>query len=355
MALVAIGKVSLCQGRWDQATDAFQKAAEVSREDNQMLAWAAYAAGRASLARGRRPEARKQLQEAACLDKPDPLHLVDLLSGLEEAYDDPDAFRAFCQRFRADHPEACDSPFVQWYLEPAEPHVLFQQRLHDAFTAPLSSDWVWHDPFGDCSFTVRNGLEIRAANGRDLWHPNRSAPRLLRPISGDFAIQAVCRSVSEMTPAIGGLLLWRNKEHYLRLDWGSRGPHQVSLGGCLPGKEDAAQVRWGRKDVIIGRGRLVTERIILRLERLGGSVRALCSTDGQRWFTVGQVEFPAEEPLEVGLHVIGSINRRIYPGAYPEGTAIQFESFGLWTRRGDAGKAPQLSGNLAAGQRPAVG
>ena len=365
VALVAIGKVSLCQGRWDQATDAFQKAAEVSREDNQMLAWAAYAAGRASLARGRRPEARKQLQEAACLDKPDPLHLVDLLSGLEEAYDDPEAFLAFCQRFRAEHPEARDSPLVQWHLAPAEPDDRLatleaglptsEHQIQNPESKIQNAGWVWHDPFGDCSFTVRNGLEIRAANGRDLWHPNRSAPRLLRPVSGDFAIQAVCRSVSETTPAIGGLMLWRNKEHYLRLDWGARGPHQVSVGGCLPGKQVSAHVRWAWKDVIIARGRLVTERIILRLERLGDTVRALGSANGQRWFTVGQVEFPAEEPLEVGLHAIGSINRRIYPGAYPDGTAIRFESFGLWTRRGDAGKAPQLSGNLAAGQRPAVG
>jgi regulation of enolase protein 1 (concanavalin A-like superfamily) len=177
---------------------------------------------------------------------------------------------------------------------------------------------------------ARNGLEIRAANGRDLWYPNRSAPRLLRPVSGDFAIQAVCRSVSEAAPAIGGLLLWRNKEHYLRLDWGARGPHQVTVGGCLPGKQVAARVRWGQKEVIIGRGRLVTERIFLRLERLGGNVRALCSTDGQGWFTVGQVEFPAEEPLEAGLHAIGAFDRMIYPGAYPEGTAIRFESFELW-------------------------
>jgi hypothetical protein len=59
-------------------------------------------------------------------------------------------------------------------------------------------------------------------------------------------------------------------------------------------------------------------------------VNALCSPDGERWFTVGHAEFPVEDPVEVGLHAIGSIDRTIYPGAYPEGTAIRFEVFEVW-------------------------
>ena len=82
---------------------------------------------------------------------------------------------------------------------------------------------------------------------------------------------------------------------------------------------------------MIGRGRLCAERLFLRLERLGPQVRAFCSADGQNWFTVGHAEFPIDDPVEVGLHAIGNINRLIYPGAYPEGTAIRFERFELWT------------------------
>ena len=67
-----------------------------------------------------------------------------------------------------------------------------------------------------------------------------------------------------------------------------------------------------------------------RVERLGPRVHALCSADGEDWFTVGQVEFPVEGPVEVGPYAIGSIDRLIYPGAYPEGTAIRFERFELW-------------------------
>ena len=36
------------------------------------------------------------------------------------------------------------------------------------------------------------------------------------------------------------------------------------------------------------------------------------------------VSFPVEDPVEVGLHAIGKIERVFYPGAYPAGTAIHF-------------------------------
>jgi regulation of enolase protein 1 (concanavalin A-like superfamily) len=320
-SFAVIGTVSLCQNRWKQAEEAFHKATQLgeifgSSEEQPIVT---HTLGRAYLARGERLEALTQFQEAAPSAKSDAHCLIEVLSGLEEAYEDPAAFRAFCRRLRKEDLEVGDGALVQWYLEPAEPHAFSQQRLQDQFTAPLSTDWVWHDPFGDCSFTVQNGLAFRAANGRDLWHLNRSAPRLLRPVSGDFAVQTVCCSVSEDRPAIGGILLWRDKENYLRLERGTRGPHDVSFHGWL-----------GNKEALIGRGRLPGERLFLRLERHGLQVNALCSADGQNWFTVGHAEFPVEDPVEVGLYAIGSINRLIYPGAYPEGTAIRFESFELW-------------------------
>jgi hypothetical protein len=66
------------------------------------------------------------------------------------------------------------------------------------------------------------------------------------------------------------------------------------------------------------------------LERVGARVNALCSSDEKEWFTVGHIEFPVEDPIQVGLHAIGNIDRTVYPGAYPDGTAIRFESFTVW-------------------------
>jgi hypothetical protein len=60
-------------------------------------------------------------------------------------------------------------------------------------------------------------------------------------------------------------------------------------------------------------------------------VRALCSTDGQEWFTAGTVEFPRRNGERIGLHAIGLIDRTIYHGAYPQGTAIRFTPLEVWS------------------------
>ncbi|MCJ7739352.1 MAG: hypothetical protein MUQ10_18905, partial [Anaerolineae bacterium] len=52
--------------------------------------------------------------------------------------------------------------------------------------------------------------------------------------------------------------------------------------------------------------------------------------DGEQWYTVGHTTFPIDDTVQVGVHAIGMIDRTIYHGAYPEGTAIRFTSFGMW-------------------------
>jgi adenylate cyclase len=322
-----VGTILLCQSlesteedRCQKAAQAFQKAVQLFGETGQFYleAQANSSLGRVYLAYGERREASKQFQKALVLEKTNVGAFAAALSGLEEAHEDPATFRAFCGRFREEHPEVVDTPFTQWFLEPGEPIGFSQQRVHDEFVAALSSDWVWQDLFDDCSFTVQNGLELHAATGRNLWHLNLSAPRLVRSATGDFAIETVCGCVSGENPAIGGLLLWKDRENFLRLDRGLRGEHEVSFLGCRE-----------NKDLIIGRGRLASDRVFLRLERLDGRVNGLCSSDGQSWHTVGHGEFSVEDPVEVGVYAIGDIDRTLYPGAYPEGTAIRFESFQL--------------------------
>jgi regulation of enolase protein 1 (concanavalin A-like superfamily) len=180
-------------------------------------------------------------------------------------------------------------------------------------------------PFGDCSHQFQNGLEIGAANGRDMWHVNWSAPRLLRRISGDLNVQTVCMPAKDDRPAIGGLLLWEDENNYLRVDCGVLGRQEITFMGCVD-----------NQDAVIGRGRLykAAERTFLRLERTGDRVDALCSADGEQWYTVGQVTFPVDDPIQIGVHAIGKIDRTVYHGAYPEGTAIRFESFRLWKASG---------------------
>jgi len=130
-----------------------------------------------------------------------PFHCI--LGGLGAVYDNPVAFRAFCRNFREEHPEFSDLPLVQLYLDTTDVRMFSQRLFHDEFAGSLSPDWEWQDPFDDCSYTMKRGLEIHAANRRDLWHINLSAPRVLRSITGDFAVQTVCVPVSKDQPTIG--------------------------------------------------------------------------------------------------------------------------------------------------------
>jgi hypothetical protein len=219
-------------------------------------------------------------------------------------------------------------------MDPTEVQLLQEPpRWDKALAGHLPPGWTWEDPLGDCSLTIHQGLEIHAANGRDLWRINLSAPRALHSAFGDLVVQATCVPVSDDRPTVGGILLWQDKENYLHLARGVFGEQDVSLRGCLD-----------NRDVIVGRGQLPAheraggrtdtpadraKRVFLRLERIGERVQAFCSADGKRWLTVGHATFPDAGPVRVGVHAIGSIHRTIYHGAYPDGTAIRFESFWL--------------------------
>jgi len=328
------GLVSLCRGSWEEANARFEEGLALYRELGVSLnqGWIHYGLGQTYLARKDWAQAVKQFQRALDLLRDEAWGQVGFsialpLSGLERAQRDGKAFRAFCGRFRQEHPQAGKLSSMQWYLDQARARADVPSLYHDDFAADLAPEWTWHDPFGDCSYSVGNGLEIRTVNGRGLWGINQSAPRLLRPAEGDLAIQTACVPASDSKPVTGGLLIWKDKRNYLCLDRGSLGTQDTVFMSCLDGV-----------DFIAGRGRLPIEsaswtgRVFLRLERREGQVSALCSIDGESWFTVGHAAFPAPDPVQVGLYAGDMAHPIIYPGMYPKGTAVCFESFDLWTK-----------------------
>jgi tetratricopeptide (TPR) repeat protein len=318
--LMVVATVSRCRGSWEDAAAAFERAAQLFRGVGSAdAAWTACALGRVSLARGERRKGLGQFQEAINLAHRDVFALAAALGGLEEASDAPENFRAFCERFREEHSAEGDHRFVQWFLRPAEVGCTQRSRVDAEFSDILSADWIWQDPFADCCYSVQQGLVIHAANGRDLFGLNRSGPRLMRRVAEGFTVETVCTPAAEDKPALGGILCWRDARNFLRLDRGTGGEHEISFTGCV-----------GNRDLIVGRGRLSANRVVLRMEQRDGRVTSLCSMDGRDWFSLGQVEFGAEEPMQVGLYAVGRLDRTLYPGAYREGTAIRFESFRLW-------------------------
>ncbi|MFN2133010.1 MAG: hypothetical protein ACK2VD_20965 [Anaerolineae bacterium] len=359
-----LGLVLFCKRTPEEAISALEQSlalADTERQPETALL-SHHALGRMHLQAGEEEQALKHLALAADLSTAEhlatwhgpevqsyALALVRILNGLEEAHGDSEGFRAYCRAFPARAAFSAGATYSpelalqQWFLESAEPDLSLQRQDLGGFGKPTRSDqetalspgWTWIDPYGDCSYALDEGLEISAALGRDLWHVNWSAPRLLRPITPEhragFALQALCCAAREDCPAMGGLLLWVGQDHYLRLDWGSGGPREITLLGCLD-----------RQDVLLGRGRLPPKsagtedadghpgQAYLRIEYADGEVRALCSVDGERWYTAGRTSFALTEDAQCGVYAIGNIDRTIYSGAHAEGTAIRFASVQVW-------------------------
>jgi tetratricopeptide (TPR) repeat protein len=319
--------VPLCEGDVGEARDYLRHALTYAH-DNFAGAWVWLTAGHVALAAGEPPQALGHFEQALLRSRrsvvdwvsPEGTTVPAALSGMEAAGAGRAQIAAQVERLRPLGPQVWMLPRVPC-LHPAT------VAQHGWLAVSGRADeggvrWQWHDPLGGCAHTrEEEGLLLSAANGRDLWYANLSAPRLLQtPLGGDFAVETQCGPVARDRPAIGGLLLWHDRNNYLVLEHGRWGVADIAFRGCLDGE-----------DCLIGRGWLPGERTWLRLERRESTVRALCSADGEQWFTAGEVEFPAREGEQIGVHAIGMINRTIYPGAFPEGTAIRFESFEMWT------------------------
>jgi regulation of enolase protein 1 (concanavalin A-like superfamily) len=124
----------------------------------------------------------------------------------------------------------------------------------------------------------------------------------LQGISGDFAIETKMASAAEKMPTVedlptvGGLLVWKDENNHIRFESGMHGKNEIGLSGSVEGK-------WN----YFGRGMLVSETVYLRLERRGDKFSAYCSSDGENWLICGEVSFPAEEPIQVGIHATGGL------------------------------------------------
>ncbi|MCA1595243.1 MAG: hypothetical protein LC772_02295, partial [Chloroflexi bacterium] len=314
------GIAALMRKEVDRAINTFHSVCQAARPLNTgwlsgIIFSTQTALGHALLYAGKRDEAATCFRELLDTASGRSAHVaLSALAGLAGAVDN-DEFNSFCSSFRDDHLE-----FIQFRprlsQEPVVRVVFPRLAVHDEFSGALDPKWQWIDPFGDCSFHPEDGLALRAAAGRNLSELNRSAPRLMREAPQDFAAQVVCGPALPDRPAIGGLLLWQSPTEYIRLARGSFGAFELTFSGHI-----------GNEERFYGRGRLESESVFLRLERVGGQVKGLCSSDGESWFLLGEMEFPPGDADEVGMFAVGVIDHCIYPGIFPDGAAIRFGDF----------------------------
>ncbi len=330
------GRVAHASGEWDEALQWFQKAVTAfqSADAPSRSAMMMYYVAAAQLHKGEQSVAVRTFEEAVALAGPqmlaeNPLSLALVLTAIESASGSTGAFEAFCSKWKERVPPAA---LDQWSLEPAATTAAGRPLAGGGgFGAEPEGPWTWTDPLGGSTRRADGGLRVQAANGRGLWESNLSAPRLLRLVEGECAWQAVCEAEGRGRPAIGGLVLWRSGEDFVSVTWGFGGPGGVVLRGYVRGER-----------LVVGRGWLpdAEAQIHLRMECRGGRVRALCSPDGERWYQVGETDWDMDAPFQIGMHVIGDIDRLVYPGSFVDGTAIVFRDVRVWGTEPPGGGAP---------------
>ncbi len=231
-----------------------------------------------------------------------------------------DAFRQICQQFKSEHSEALQKlGLTQLCLEPAQPSGDYSELENvDTFDGDsFSPAWEWIDPKGDCTYAMLSpsGLQITVPPGHDLWPgSNRNAPRLLQTISGDFAIETKISDGKDGRKS-GGLLVWKDEDNYIRFEMS---PSSIWEG------EAHLEFNQAGKWAFAGRGQLEAETLTLRLERQGHRFSAYCSVDGKNWLTCGWVDLPMDEPIQVGIHALCSLQPT---------TSTRFEYFKILRRR----------------------
>jgi regulation of enolase protein 1 (concanavalin A-like superfamily) len=240
-----------------------------------------------------------------------PTLAVNSLSQMEEGMEAQGRqaeFIAFCDEARRLLAQAgAADPLVQWYLAPAQPSAWFSQvAFQDDFAGPsLREEWQWCDPLqvSACRLGEKAGcVTLHAAHGTDL-HPGTgfNAPRLLLEMRGEFALEARMEGDWDQRDQVGssGLLVWKDPRSFIRMEKFCMDPEHygsVQLEAMVQGEYR-----------IIGRGLLRGHAFHLRLEREGERLSALCSADGVHWLTCGQVEFPARDPLLVGIDSVRGV------------------------------------------------
>jgi hypothetical protein len=88
--------------------------------------------------------------------------------------------------------------------------------------------WLWIDPDERNVRTPHNVkkavLSLTIPTGKDLARDNRTAPRYMKALSGDFEIETRVRALPKENFQGAGLLIYWNDNNYIRLERSFAGP-----------------------------------------------------------------------------------------------------------------------------------
>jgi hypothetical protein len=179
------------------------------------------------------------------------------------------------------------------------------------------------DPDGDCTTRGdKRKLTIKVPGGThdlNVTHGGMQAPRVLRSVAGDFTAQV--KVTCDLTPGDkpgkegsassffgAGLLLWQDKDNYLRLErnawWVADAGRYASYPPLVEYFKDGEYQNTdplGTLDEVF-KGRSTW----LRLERKGDTVLASYSHDGKQWSEARTVDVNLPKKVQIGVDAVNT-------------------------------------------------
>jgi len=162
--------------------------------------------------------------------------------------------------------------------------------------------WQWVDPDeknNPTSKSVKKGvLTVTIPTGKDFFGENRTAPRYIKPITGDFQIETKVRFLPKENYQGAGLLIYSDENNYLRFERSYGG-----IGGGGEGLRIDVREPNGYKPIVTP-NTLRTEagEVELKIIRKGNLFSAFWREDeNSEWREAGEYESTFPETIRAGL------------------------------------------------------
>lgn len=202
-------------------------------------------------------------------------------------------------------PPPTKSPVASNSPSPAVPGEKTGEKVENLtevdFSDGIPDGWQKLDPGAETpsGFEISGGVfKLTIPTGKDLYGENRTAPRLVKNVTGDFEFETRVKFSPKSDYQGAGLLIFRNDNNYLRLERGFGG-----VGGGESGiRFDRAEDE--NYDGVATPASFPTAAPVveLKLRREGKIVTAMWREVGKEsWVEVGKVSNTYPETVTIGL------------------------------------------------------
>ncbi|HEY0461175.1 MAG TPA: DUF1349 domain-containing protein [Pyrinomonadaceae bacterium] len=165
----------------------------------------------------------------------------------------------------------------------------------------LPAGWRWLDAdakYNPTVYDTKSGaLHIDIPTGKDLYGETRTAPQLLKAITGDFEIETRVRFDPNDTYQGAGLLVFRNDNNYIRLERGFGGVGSEKSGIRFDKREDEIYEPIATQE----RFPTAAKEVELKIRRTGREFTAFWRLPEGEWKEVGKYPSSYPETVQVGL------------------------------------------------------